>query len=299
MKGYRGKHTNPKTGKRQIVFNKKSGYVDQPQEVPCGQCTGCRLERSRQWAVRCLHEASLHDDNSFITLTYSPEHLPEHGTLVKKHFQDFIKRYRKSIHPKKIRYYHCGEYGEKLSRPHYHALIFGHDFQDKIKIREAGPKSLHTSQKLNDLWGKGNVIIGAVTFDSAAYVARYIMKKITGQNAEEHYKRVNPDTGEIVNLEPEYTTMSRRPGIGHNWYQKYKDEVYPDDFVIINGRKARPPKYYEQQLEKEDQTLFDKHRSALKRKAMKQKENNTPERLAVREKVAKAKLTQKTRKMEN
>src|SRR4051794_29862641 len=94
LKGYRARVTNPDTGKRSIVFNARKGFNDLPVDLPCGQCIGCRLERSRQWAIRCSHEAKLHEENCFITLTYAPEHLPPGGTLVVKDFQDFMKRLR-------------------------------------------------------------------------------------------------------------------------------------------------------------------------------------------------------------
>ena len=151
--------------------------------VPCGQCIGCRLERSRQWAIRCVHEASLHTDNCFITLTYSPDCLPSDGSLNHDDFQKFFKRLRKHIAPKKIRYYMCGEYGEdlqqpsKLGRPHFHACLFGLDFDDKQLYIVRDDVKLYTSATLEKIWGKGFVTIGDVTFESAAYVARYIAKK--------------------------------------------------------------------------------------------------------------------------
>lgn len=112
-----------KTPSGKIVFSPVQGAV--PAQVPCGQCIGCRLAHSRDWATRCMHEAHMHESSSFITLTYSPEHLPENGSLVRKHFTDFLKRLRKALGSVKIRYFGCGEYGSKLERPHYHAIIVG------------------------------------------------------------------------------------------------------------------------------------------------------------------------------
>ena len=145
-------------------------------QIPCRQCTGCRSEYSRQWAMRILHESSLYTNNIFITLTYDAEHLPEYGTLVKKHFQDFMKRLRKKYNKKKIRYYQCGEYGEKFGRPHYHAIIFNHTFPDMKRV-PGKHKDLYTSEILKKIWKKGHVSIGTVNFETAAYVANYVQKK--------------------------------------------------------------------------------------------------------------------------
>jgi hypothetical protein len=125
---WRSKDGKNEAGKWPVVFKPTAGYLDKELKLPCGRCIGCRLERSRQWAVRCVHEASLHEKNCFITLTYSPENLPKDGSLDVSHFQKFMKRFRKRFGPG-IRFFHCGEYGESLSRPHYHACIFGFDFE--------------------------------------------------------------------------------------------------------------------------------------------------------------------------
>lgn len=291
LKGYRGKIPGP-SGKPPIVFNANDGYVDLPVEVSCGQCVGCRLERSRQWAVRCVHEASQHDENAFITLTYSPEHLPPGGSLVPRDFTLFIKRLRKKIGTK-IRYFHCGEYGDKENRPHYHALIFGYDFPDKKHWRTTrDDHHLYMSKILDDTWGKGISVIGEVSFESAAYTARYIMKKKTGPMADEHYKRVDLNTGEIFQLQPEYVTMSRRPGIGKDWYDKYSSDAYPSDFVVLEGKKHRPPRFYDQQLEEFDTEIHTQIKRGRKAAARLHAENNTPERMRVREKIQLHKLDQ-------
>lgn len=219
-----------------------------PLTIPCGQCIGCRLEKSRQWAIRCVYEAQLHDQNCFITLTYNQENIPKDHSLHLEDFQNFFKRLRKK-HGKGIRYFHCGEYGENFSRPHYHACIFGFDFGDKEEISSKSEHKLYTSEKCNDLWGKGYCIIGDVTFDSAAYVARYVTKKIKGKD----YSRINIIDGEVTKVNPEYATMSRRPGIGKDWFDKYKNDVYPHDYVVVNGKKMKPPKYFDKLLEDVDE----------------------------------------------
>ena len=298
-------------GKNKIVFSRKdlTDRAYMPIKLQCGQCLGCRIEKSRQWAVRCLHEASLYSDNCFITLTYSTENLPEHGTLDKKHFQKFIKRLRKKFtgiegvekngkmtYP--IRYFHCGEYGEKLQRPHHHACLFNFDFPDKELWSERDNVRLYRSETLEKLWPFGYSTVGSVTYESAAYVARYIFKKVNGDRKEEHYTRININTGELVQLEPEYITMSRRPGIGKGWFDKYSSDVYPKDFLTINGRKFKPPKYYDKiydEINPEDFNEIKKHRRKL---AMLKPEEKTADRLRCKEKVLKAKTSRLIRSLE-
>jgi len=300
MDAWYSKAINP-SGKRGIVFSPKSAYQpDDPIKLPCGQCIGCRLERSRQWAIRCVHEASLYENNCFITLTFSPDAMMEREnpmSLDVSEFQKFMKRLRKK-YGAKIRFFHCGEYGELNGRPHYHACLFNFDFSDKILWKIVNDNRLYTSQSLSDLWPFGFSTIGDVTFESAAYVARYIMKKITGDAASDHYERADSSTGEIFSIKPEYTTMSRRPGIGRGWFDKYATDVYPDDFVVMNGSKMRPPKYYDRVLEKTRPYEFDDVKEKRFLNGEKYLDNNTSDRLKVRETVQKRRLELLTRNLQ-
>ena len=293
LEAWRSKEKNEGTGKRSLVFNWKQALEpDSPIEIPCGQCIGCRLERSRQWAMRCLHEASLHERNCFLTLTFSPEHITTRDnpwSVDVRDFQLFMKRLRKR-YGSKIRFFHCGEYGEKNLRPHYHAILFNHDFDDRTLFKVNNGHPLYISEELSSLWPFGFATIGDVTFESAAYVARYVMKKVTGDAAEEHYKRIDPDTGELIDVKPEYTTMSRRPGIAADWIAKYVDDVYPKDFVIVNGKKVRPPKFYDAYLDKVNPFEHDWVKDNRIIDGRKYSANNTPERLKVREEVKKMQL---------
>lgn len=315
IKGYRSKRKNPTTGKRSIVFNPNLGFIDLPVELPCGQCIGCRLERSRQWAIRCVHEASLFENNCFITLTYDNEHLPSDKGLHVSEFQKFMKRLRKSqkgMEPVEdngkirypIRFFHCGEYGEQclncglskklckcesfvkqIGRPHFHACLFNFDFKDKelLRISKNGDE-YYASKTLEKLWPKGISLIGDVTFESAAYVARYITKKVNGPKKEGHYERYDTEcAGEGVEVHSEYTTCSRRPGVGYAWYQKYRDETYRDDFVICRGRKVRPPKAYDKIFQQEKVREALRTKAVRKIKARKHEKDTTPERLLDRE----------------
>jgi hypothetical protein len=279
-----------------VTFNEKGDIIDS-LELPCGQCIGCRLEKSRQWATRCMHENSMHEHSSFITLTYDDKHLPSDGSLNHSDFQKFMKRLRKNLN-KKLRFYMAGEYGETTSRPHYHAILFGEAFPDKeiLGISPAG-QELYTSATLSKIWGKGHCSLGEVTFESCAYVARYIMKKITGDQADEHYKRVNPETGEIIWLKPEYNSMSKKPGIGKPWYDKYLTDVYPHGYVVMNDVKQKPPKYYDKLFSTDfpliyDDVLLERHNEAQKHIA-----DKTDSRMRQRELCALDRLNQLKRNL--
>lgn len=241
---YRGRRTNPETGKRPLVFNPTDGFTDLTEKLPCGKCIGCRLEKARQWQVRILHEAQLHEKNCFVTLTYSPLTLPPGGTLVKRDLQLFMKNLRYKM-GEGIKYYAVGEYGPKMDRPHYHLCLFGVDFDDKTmwKYKPRLDKCLYRSKTLESIWQKGYSSCGSLTPDSAGYVARYIQKKITGKMAEKHYE------GKL----PEFALMSRGGrqgrGLAYEWFAKYSTDVYPKDFTTIKGRKHRPPRYYDKLYE--------------------------------------------------
>lgn len=224
--------------------------------VPCGQCIECRLKRSREWAVRCMHEASLYETrSSFVTLTYADEFLPPGGSLDRRAFPLFMKRLRKEVG--RVRYFHAGEYGERSGRPHYHALLFGLRFADEVcKNPLGGGEKVFVSDTLSWLWPDGLHHIGGVSFESAAYVARYCVKKVTGSRAAAHYQRVGPD-GELYQLEPEYATMSRRPGIGAGWLAKYGEEVYRDDAVFRGAHEMAPPRYYDKKLGEVDEARLE------------------------------------------
>lgn len=279
----------------EVAF-KERGKVDRELRLPCGQCVGCRLDRARAWTIRCVHEAQLHEFNSFVTLTYSEQHLPSHGSLCYRDFQLFMKRLRKDVGP--VRFFMCGEYGENLSRPHYHAVLFGYRPSDLVLFSSRRDQDLYTSSKLEMLWGRGFVTCGAVTSESAAYVAGYVMKKITGPMADDHYSRVTLD-GEIVQLEPEFCRMSLRPGIGAGWFERFGKEVSDWDQVILNGRKLKVPRYYDDRIKAVDPDRFEALQFARTQRSASYVGDNTRDRLAVREAVATARVNLKTRKLES
>ncbi len=256
-----------------------------PLKLKCGQCIGCRLDRTRGWAIRAVHEAQMHEQNSFVTLTYNDQCLPSDHSLDVKHWQGFAKRLRKNKGP--FRYLHCGEYGDENGRPHYHACIFGLDFsEDRIPFTQ----KLYISAELQRLWPHGFATIGNLTFDSAAYVAAYALKKATGQNADERYERVDPSTGECWAVKPDYATMSLKPGLGKSWFDKFTSDVYPDDFVVLKGQKFRPPQYYDRLLEKENPQLYTKMLLKRRQHVNDKPEDHTDTKLQVKEKITWAKL---------
>lgn len=288
LSGWYSKGRN-ENGNRFIVFNVNDGLIDRPVSIPCGQCSGCRLDYSRQWALRCMHEASLHDDNCFITLTFDNEHLPEDKSLNVRDFQLFMKRLRKRFGDG-IRFYHCGEYGETYGRPHYHAILFNIDFPDKELFRIDNGNRLYTSEILQQLWPFGFSTIGDVTMESCAYVARYVMKKIvisdmSPDELRDYYEYVNPDSGEISIRKKEYCTMSRRPAIAKEWFEKYHKDVYPKDYIVHDGKKFKPPKYYDRLFEIEYPTDCLLLKGRRKRQAILHLDNNMSDRLYVREQV--------------
>ena len=203
---YQHRFLHSKNGKHLIDFKGGSYREWEEIQLPCGRCVGCRLDKSREWAVRCVHEALLHDKNCFITLTFNDDNLNEKGSLVKRDFVLFMKKLRKKF-GSGIRFFHCGEYGSQFQRPHHHAILFGFDFPDKVFWKLKNGHLLYRSSSLEKLWPYGFSSIGECNFETCAYVARYVLKKVNGDMAEEHY----------AGREPEYVSMSRMPGIGHDW----------------------------------------------------------------------------------
>lgn len=303
LQGFRAKRPNPNTGKRSIVFTPKEGFRDMPVTLSCGQCIGCRLDHSRRWAIRCTNEASLYEKNCFITLTYAPEHMPPFGSLDYSHPVKFMKRLRKKF-GEGIRSYGCGEYGDESKRPHYHICLFNHDFDDKILWKKHRGNNYYLSDALKKLWPYGHSITCGFSFETAAYVARYVTKKKTGKRKHEYEVFVDIKTGEIYSLEPEKPiARSNRPGIGRPWIEKNLRDVYPSDQIVLlrpEGPKIlRPPKYYDNVL---DQLLPGSLAPILARRRKKAKENapnSTVDRLRVREEIQLIKAKQLKRSYEN
>lgn len=235
-------------------------------QIPCGKCIGCRLQYSKEWADRCLMELQYHDSAYFLTLTYDDEHLPfpdyvdddlkvtylddqtgECGvlpTLQKRDIQLFHKRLRERT-GQKIRYFIAGEYGDHTLRPHYHSIEFGLEIPDKQVYTIRNGYTLWTSDFINEIWQKGHVIIGNVTWETCAYTARYVVKKLNG------YLRSYYDSH---NISPEFVLMSRKPGLGYQYFADKNCELYffRDAYVkTATGSKRVSPtnKYFDRLFE--------------------------------------------------
>lgn len=277
-----------------IVFDKVKSLTRVSFPLPCGQCIGCRLMRAKQWGMRCLHEAKLWPSNTYVTLTYADEHLPPFGSLCIRDVQLFMKRLRKGKEPAKVRFFLGGEYGTVNKRPHYHALLFNCGFRDlKLLSKNQTGQLLYTSDELLSYWQLGHCSVGEVSYESALYCAKYAMKKVTGDDAVCHYE-VFDEWGELHVRRPEFALMSRRPGIGSGYYERFGNEVVHHDNVIINGKPVKPPRFYDGRTQKalvgvHDEDAFlclcalCKNKRARKRAGVLAKDDNTPERLAVKE----------------
>lgn len=257
--------------------------------LPCSICLGCRLEKARQWAVRCVHEASLYEDNSFITLTFAPEELPEGGSLSRSHMQAFMKDLRREYDDRRIRAFYCGEYGSKLGRPHYHAAIFNLSFDDREYWKTVGDYKYYTSGTLAKLWPYGFNVIGDLTFESAAYVARYVTKKVNGYRKDDHYG------GKY----PEFSQASLRPGIGYDWFARFgMSDVFPLDEIVVNGSKSKPPRYYDKLLERCDPDMFAAVKLRRELLTLSKKDEYSFDRLQVKLKCQQARMSSLSRMLE-
>lgn len=226
---WRARRVN-ESGKRGIVFNSRDGLLDMYLQVPCGKCVGCARDQAQMWMVRCYHESTQHERNCFVTLTYAEDRT----VLSKRDLQLFWKRLRK-LHP--LRYFVTGEYGTKTHRPHYHAIVFGLDFRGgSYSINE----KLYGNPILDSTWGLGHVVVADATPESMSYVAGYCNKKLG-----------DSDT---------FSLMSRRPGIGHTWLDKYRDDIVRTGKVVINGTEFLIPSRYLAWYEQDFEALVQERR---------------------------------------
>lgn len=262
--------------------------------IRCGKCIGCRLEDSRQWAVRIMHEASLHEQNSFVTLTYK-------DNPIDLRYPDFKAFMRRVVYARGYARFFCaGEYGEDRGRPHFHAVLFGVGFHDGVSLgkSESGFR-VYGSDDLSRMWPHGHSSFGSVTFESAAYVARYVTKKVDGVRLVtgwHPYMRVGPD-GYEMEVRPEFARMSLRPGIGARWLEKFWTDVFPASKVVSRGFVANAPRYYRKKFSERCPELaraqsFNQQEEALIRSA-----EDGPSRVAAKEVVQRARLGMLKRKL--
>lgn len=255
-------------GKANSWWVREHGAPTNALHLPCRKCIGCRLEKSRQWATRLMHEIPAHNQACFLTLTYDDQNLPKNGSLDKTHLRAFFNdlRSRNSYYGKeKIKYFACGEYGDQTGRPHYHAALYGSigcEGTDDLRTEEEPSRSGALQYSHADIaatWPHGLHRISELSFESAAYVARYVLKKMSGPTSANHY-------GPRI---PEFQTSSNGLGKSHlidsEGQPKWLSDVYPADHVVLPGRGAfMPPPYYDRILEKVDPGLFEKVKAARK-----------------------------------
>jgi len=254
-----------KSATGRLVFYKSTDwqYTVEPYtglQVPCGTCILCREEQARQAAIRIAHEATCHERNSFVTLTYNDANLPTYGSLDYRHLTLFQKRLRKSVGA--FRYYAVGEYGDKSLRPHYHMCIFGHDFAAGRIITRMSPHMLWTQEQITRCWGMGRVEVGALTFETARYTASYVTKKL---RSKQRYVRIDETTGELVTVEQPRAFMS--DNLGKDWWIQYGSQLEHNDYIIINGQKQKPPKAYDRWLGEIKPRAMEKIKSKREEKA--------------------------------
>lgn len=287
--------------RRGIVFSPTRSYTGAKAfSVPCGQCMACRLSRAQDWSTRLAHEASRHDFNAFLTLTFADDHLPSDWSVRVRDVQLFMKRLRKSLGDKPVRFFACGEYGDRYLRPHYHLVLFGHDFPDKTPWRRSSSGFvLYRSAHLEKLWPYGLSEIGSVTTQSAGYVARYVTKKQTGPAAADTYFRVHPTTGFPWSVRPEFVCMSTRPGIGSDWYQEFNADCFPSDFVIVDGQKKPIPRYYAKKLEASSPRAHLAVKADRKEAAAQHTDEQTTRRLLTKRDSQDLRAARLTRTMDN
>ena len=220
--------------------------------IPCQSCLECRLEYSRQWANRCMLEASTSHDNWFLTLTYDDEHLPKNDnglpTLkkadIKKFNKDLRRYFEYHYQVNGIRFFAAGEYGDTTARPHYHGIYFNLPLNDLVFLFQKEGSAYFNSPTLDKIWNKGFVVIADVCWDSCAYVARYVVKKQKGEGSKV-YKELD--------ITPEFCHMSRNPGIAFDYYEQNKDKIYKNDHITIpGGDRVKPSRYYDKKYDVED-----------------------------------------------
>lgn len=245
------KKLNDNTMRPFFGVDELSGESVQSFFVPCGQCIGCRLANSAMWADRCFFEAKTSNgNNAFVTFTYDDDHLPigskGNATLVPKHFQDLIKRVRYYL-GEGVRFYGAGEYGDKNARPHYHALFF--NLPDSYKesdvpwFKSPLGDQIYRNELLEKAWSFGFCSSADFTWKTAAYVARYCLKKQKGQNRGFY---------DEFGIAPEFSRCSSRPGIGYAFYVSHRDDILANGCLVSSeGRIAPVPRYFIKHLEQD------------------------------------------------
>lgn len=250
---------------KEPILDEGTGELLEEIEIPCGKCVGCRLDYSRSWATRMCLESLTFKENYFITLTYDDIHVHHNDdgalTLSKTDISEFLKRLRSSIkyHTGQdgVRFFACAEYGENSFRPHYHVCLFNAPLLDNLKLEGNNKlgQPLFSSSLVQDAWNMGHTCVGKMTWNTCAYTARYTLKKAGGKDNAFY---------EALNVVPEFVRMSRRPGIGLEYFDENYQRIYNDGQIILPAlSKDKPniqgiPKYFDKKLKEIDPMLLCK-----------------------------------------
>ena len=292
-----------------ITFTPAEAQLDSPIDIPCGGCIGCRLDKAADWSTRATNELRYHDDACFITLTYNDDHLPNDKSINRDDPRNFLRRLRRAYPDQKIRYFGCGEYGKNqqgeinpftgkpdIGRPHYHYIIYGMNFDDRRLINDDDIPQ-YESQQLEELWGKGFTSLGNADQKNIDYISQYTTKKINGNMAADHYKYLDPVTGEEINRQPEFISVSTQPGIGSQWFDDFEGDCLKGFITNGKGRVQKIPKYYKRQMK---ERFCSENYETVKKNTMKHVKpdhpDNSPERLKAREEVVKYRAARAARK---
>ena len=320
------------SGKTKLVFRDPKDSHAEIQMVPCGKCISCKLDYAREWATRITHEAETSKISCFLTLTIAPDQMVTKGftrqekrkdgsylavyyppySVYKRTIQLFIKNLRDAIvvrsgkkrHYQRLKYFACGEYGEGKGKrrvnPHYHIIIMGFDFPDKVfwKYSHSG-EAIYRSELLEKIWPYGYSSIGEVTFQSAGYVARYTLKKSKDKQHYEFVDGYDEETGEIFihGLHPEFITMSK--GIGKDWWMKYRTDTDKDYLNVDFDKKCKVPRYYDKLREEADPKSMEEIKERRKIQAQEQLDKETYQRKYAKRAVKQAQFNMLRRGLEH
>lgn len=292
----------PASGEGRLVFDKRKAHPlrCEPIMLPCGGCVQCRAAKARDWTVRAWMESSLQPIGCSLTLTYSPEHLPPGAGLRPHDLRLFLKRLWNRFPGLDVRFLVNGEYGDKGLRPHYHLLLWGLDFVEDRKPWSKAPSGelLYRSAELDALWGLGLAAIGTLTVASAGYAARYCMKKMTGAAAEQEYMRFDPD-GQPYWVQPVFARMSRRPGLGGAWVDRFWHSDAMAEFVVMDGRKVPMPAYCVRRRFRDEPLVIEARKAVALSFLAEHAEDYTAERISVREAVMQLRMARLHRALED
>lgn len=252
--------------------------------IPCRKCIGCRIDYSRDWANRgYLESKKSPNSNYFVTLTYDDEHLPKkdeittskgitykndgtwNGCLEPKHLKKFIHDIRQHYYRKNgykgIKYLACGEYGTENGRPHYHVILFNCplDADDFYAPRLIDGEYYHQNKLIEKYWKRGISNVGTATWNTIAYVARYVTKKLYGDNAEDS----RAQKGQIA----EFIRVSN--GIGRDYWEENKEKILQTDSITIRNAKGihqtKPPRYFTRLLKAQNPEVYEELKAKRER----------------------------------